>query len=280
MTARNPEEAQLSLDRLLRHHRRRAPTPRSRTVQRTTVGALADTEPLLALPCGARSRPPSRSSASSPTTPRWRSRGNRYSVPPGLSRHHAARAPPPGHPDHRGRRPSGALLVTHRLAPAGSGTLVRSSPSTAPPSRPPCSAPSPRRGRVTRRPTGRRARGPWPKRRACSGPIGRERRRRPGGLRRAGGGGPVSEASTYQQLRAHLAYLRLAAAAEALPGELDHARKEEARPHRLLGPPARGRGDRHRDPPAGQPGALRLLPSPWRWTTSTSTPSRRSTRSW
>jgi DNA replication protein DnaC len=34
----------------------------------------------------------------------------------------------------------------------------------------------------------------------------------------------VSEDSIYQQLRAHLAYLRLAAAAEALPGELDHAK--------------------------------------------------------
>ena len=43
-------------------------------------------------------------------------------------------------------------------------------------------------------------------------------------LRRAGGGDGVSEASIYQQLRGHLAYLRLAAAAEALPGELDHAK--------------------------------------------------------
>jgi len=34
----------------------------------------------------------------------------------------------------------------------------------------------------------------------------------------------VSEASTYQQLRSHLGYLRLAAAAEALPGELEHAK--------------------------------------------------------
>ena len=33
----------------------------------------------------------------------------------------------------------------------------------------------------------------------------------------------MSDASTYQQLRGHLAYLRLSAAAEALPGELDHA---------------------------------------------------------
>ena len=36
----------------------------------------------------------------------------------------------------------------------------------------------------------------------------------------------MSESSTYQQIRSHLAYLRLGAAAEALPGELDHARKE------------------------------------------------------
>jgi DNA replication protein DnaC len=35
----------------------------------------------------------------------------------------------------------------------------------------------------------------------------------------------VSENSTYQKLRSHLAYLRLAAAAEALPGELDYAAK-------------------------------------------------------
>ena len=37
----------------------------------------------------------------------------------------------------------------------------------------------------------------------------------------------MSENSTYQKLRSHLAYLRLAAAAEALPGELDHATKNK-----------------------------------------------------
>ena len=37
----------------------------------------------------------------------------------------------------------------------------------------------------------------------------------------------MSESSTYQELRSHLAYLRLSAAAEALPGELDHARKAD-----------------------------------------------------
>jgi len=37
----------------------------------------------------------------------------------------------------------------------------------------------------------------------------------------------VSDNSTYQKLRAHLAYLRLTAAAEALPAELDHATKKK-----------------------------------------------------
>ena len=37
----------------------------------------------------------------------------------------------------------------------------------------------------------------------------------------------MSEDSVYQQLRGHLSYLRLPAAAEALPGELDHAKSAE-----------------------------------------------------
>ncbi len=37
----------------------------------------------------------------------------------------------------------------------------------------------------------------------------------------------MSESSTYQQLRGHLAALKLTAAAEALPGELDRAGKEK-----------------------------------------------------
>ena len=37
----------------------------------------------------------------------------------------------------------------------------------------------------------------------------------------------MSESSTYQEIRSHLAYLRLGAAAEALPGELDHARENK-----------------------------------------------------
>jgi DNA replication protein DnaC len=37
----------------------------------------------------------------------------------------------------------------------------------------------------------------------------------------------MSETSTYQQIRSHLSYLRLAAAAEALPAELEHAHTEK-----------------------------------------------------
>ncbi|MPY81638.1 MAG: AAA domain-containing protein, partial [Actinophytocola sp.] len=37
----------------------------------------------------------------------------------------------------------------------------------------------------------------------------------------------MSASSTYQQLRGHLAYLRLGAAAEALPAELEHAGRAE-----------------------------------------------------
>ena len=35
----------------------------------------------------------------------------------------------------------------------------------------------------------------------------------------------MSEGSEYQKLRSHLAFLRMTAAAEALPAELDHAGK-------------------------------------------------------
>jgi DNA replication protein DnaC len=44
----------------------------------------------------------------------------------------------------------------------------------------------------------------------------------------------MNTASTYQQLRSHLAYLRLAAAAEALPAELDHAQANNLSPTAFL----------------------------------------------
>ncbi len=122
--ATNPEEAQRSLDVFCAtigdDRERRGPNG-----ERTTVGELADTEPLLALP-----------PAPFPATTEVERivadnasvafSGNRYSVPPGLAgttllvRHRLSS------PTIDVVAPSGAILVTHRLAPAGSGALVRS----------------------------------------------------------------------------------------------------------------------------------------------------------
>ena len=74
----------------------------------------------------------------------------------------------------------------------------------------------------------------------------------------------MSDDSIYQQLRSHLAYLRLTAAAEALPGELDHAMKHKlghsAFLHRLLDVEVQATEARR------QAGLERFgrLPAPWR----------------
>jgi len=73
----------------------------------------------------------------------------------------------------------------------------------------------------------------------------------------------MSESSIYQEIRAHLAYLRLSAAAEALPAELEHARTENLGHseflHRLLGVEAAATEARRR---AGLE-RFACLPSPW-----------------
>jgi len=74
----------------------------------------------------------------------------------------------------------------------------------------------------------------------------------------------MSEDSIYQTLRSHLAYLRLAAAAEALPGELDHAMKDKlshtAFLERLLGVEVASTEVRRRSSLE----RFASLPSPWR----------------
>ncbi len=74
----------------------------------------------------------------------------------------------------------------------------------------------------------------------------------------------MSEDSVYQQLRGHLSYLRLAAAAEALPGELDHAMKHKlghsAFLARLLEVEVHATESRRRDSLE----RFSKLPSPWR----------------
>ena len=124
MTATTLEEAQLSLDRFLAgpgDARQR----RTESGTRTTVGALADAEPLLALPALAfpATIEVTRVVGANATVA---FRGNRYSVPPGLTdlalslRHRLGSATLEIH------SPAGALLAAHRLAPAGGGALVRS----------------------------------------------------------------------------------------------------------------------------------------------------------
>ena len=82
----------------------------------------------------------------------------------------------------------------------------------------------------------------------------------------------MSRDTLYQQLRSHLAYLKLTAAAEALPGELDTAMKAKATHteflERLLSTPPK---------PAATPAACgsRTSPLPGSSTTSTSSLSRR-----
>jgi hypothetical protein len=124
MGAGNPQDAQRSLDVFCAttgdERERRGPNG-----ERTTVGELADNEPLLALPPGPfpATTEVSRIVADNASVAFC---GNRYSVPPGLSgttlevRHRLSS------PTIDVVAPSGAILVTHRLAPGGSGALVRS----------------------------------------------------------------------------------------------------------------------------------------------------------
>ena len=68
----------------------------------------------------------------------------------------------------------------------------------------------------------------------------------------------MSENSKYQQLRAHLAFLRMTAAAEALPAELDYAMKAKLSHQDFLERAVGRRGRRGRRAPPGEPHPLRL----------------------
>lgn len=123
LAAKTPEEAQVSLDLFLAGPGD-ARERRTETGARTTVGELGDGEPLLGLPTVPY---PATITAERIVAPNASVafRGNRYSVPPGLTgvelelRHRLGTATVEVH-----SRASG-LLVAHRLAPAGAGTLVR-----------------------------------------------------------------------------------------------------------------------------------------------------------
>jgi transposase len=124
MTATTPEEAQASLDRFLAGPGD-ARERRTATGAKTTVGALGDAEPLLALPAAGfpATIEVTRIVAANATVA---FRGNRYAVPPGLTdttltlRHRLASATVEIH------SVAGGLLAAHRLAPTGAGSIVRS----------------------------------------------------------------------------------------------------------------------------------------------------------
>lgn len=124
LSAATPEEAQRSLDVFLAstgdNRMRRGPEG-----ERSTVGALADTEPLAALPAMPfpATTEVERTVADNAVVA---FRGNRYSVPPGLGGTPLVLRHRLGSPTLDVVAPSGAIIITHRLAPAGAGALVRS----------------------------------------------------------------------------------------------------------------------------------------------------------
>ena len=135
MTATTPEEAQVSLDRFwastgdarLRPPGRYADPDELEAGQRPawpTVGALADAEVLVALP------PvpfPATVEVVRPVDDRASVafRGNRYSVAPGLTGVEVTLRHRLGTGTAEVFSPTGRLLVTHRLAPPGAGSMVR-----------------------------------------------------------------------------------------------------------------------------------------------------------
>ena len=167
MTATTPEEAQRSLDTFLAgtgdERERRGPGG-----VRTTVGALADAEPLLSLPPMPfpATTEVARVVADNASVAY---QGNRYSVPPGLSGTTLVLRHRLGSSTLDVVAPSGAMLLPP-VSPLRAREHSCAAPSTGPPSRLRCSQASPPSVRATPRPTGHQGRRPWPKRPDCSDP--------------------------------------------------------------------------------------------------------------
>ena len=123
MTATTPQAAQASLDRFC-VSTGDARARRGADGAATTVGALADAEPLRALPAAAypATVTVTRVVAANATVA---FRGNRYSTPPGLAGVQVMLRHRLGTATVDVVAPSGGVLVRHRLAPAGAGSLVR-----------------------------------------------------------------------------------------------------------------------------------------------------------
>ena len=133
MTATDPRDAQVSLDRFwsglgdarLRPPGRLIEAPADGTRPRwPTVGELADAEPLIALPASPYPATLELSlTVGDNATIAFR--GNRYSVPPGLSGVAVTARHRIGTGILEVLSPAGTLLAAHRLLPPGMGRLVR-----------------------------------------------------------------------------------------------------------------------------------------------------------
>jgi transposase len=121
MTASDPESAQRSLDRFCESVGDQR--PRRIAEVRTTVGELADAEVLMALPAPYPATIEVERVVTANATIHYR--GNRYSVPPGLSATTLGVHQRLGSSVLEVRSPSGALLATHHLAHDGAGMVVR-----------------------------------------------------------------------------------------------------------------------------------------------------------
>lgn len=132
LAADSPEAAQVSLDRFwattgdarLRSPSRIEDPPAASRGRWPSVGELAEAEPLLALPAAPF---PATVEVTAPVdhTATVAFRGNRYSVPPGLAGSAMTLRHRLGTSALEIVGPAGVVIVTHRLAPAGSGTTVR-----------------------------------------------------------------------------------------------------------------------------------------------------------
>ena len=254
---------------------------------RPTVGDLAELERLRPFPaaCYPASLEATNTVGLRPSSP---FEGNAYSVPHGLIGAEVTVRHRLGTAGIEIVSAAGILLASHQRETPGGGYVVRDPAhktafehvvlaafTTDPPcrrkaNRPPGNRPGRRRPSSCAASKTTRSSSP------CRLP---DHRRRHGRHDRVGD--PMSEDSVYQALRGSLGFLRLAAAAEALPAELDYAQKNKLGHSAFLQPPARGGGRRHRGAhgaPASSASVACLPHGASR--TSTSTPSLRSTRRW
>ena len=270
-----PAEAQADLDRwcVAVSDRRRRGT--------STVGQLAASEPLLALP-----------ELAFPAEHRAERvvaddalvafESNRYSVAPGYAAQTVTVRARLGDIHLEIYSQAGRRIARHRRAPSGAGQVVRSPEHAKLLERAVLDAFTTGKAcpRKPNRPPGERA----------LAEAARLRGQAPGGVvvdldqyaRIAKvAGQQMNKHATYQDLRAHLAYLKLAAAAEHLPAALEQAEKDKPGYtqflHDLLGVEVRG----DRAAPPRRPDAVRRVPVHQdAWRSSTSPPNPGSTAPW